>query len=233
MHWQSIPVSVTRNRRARKVWLRMRAGSGLEVVLPYRVSAADVPAILDGHRQWILARFADLAARNEAPGQDPLPRLIRLPFCDRTYHVCRDMGARTELRAGEGVLQLRLPPGAEMGGISLLQRWLVDQGKRWLVPVFRDLAGHHDVEVSKVQIRNQITCWGSCSPSSCISLNAKLLFLPPDVVRHVILHEFCHVLHRNHGSKFKARLRGLNPMSDQHEVFLRKAWDMVPGWSKM
>jgi hypothetical protein len=232
MRWQSIPVTVTRNRRAHKVWLKLRSCRGIEVVLPYRVSAAEVPSILERHRTWLLERLAELRARGEAPDQNPLPDKVELAFLDRRFDVIYEQGPRAELHAGEERLRLVLPPGAVGDGALLLQMWLVDLGKVHLIPFCHDLAAVHGVAVTTVRVRNQGGRWGSCSARAGISLNAKLLFLPRHLARNVVLHELCHVEHRHHGPAFWAALRGLNPLSDEHETWIRAAWAELPAWSK-
>jgi predicted metal-dependent hydrolase len=232
MHWQSIPVTVTRSSRARKVWLKMRSCQGIEVVLPYRVSAREVPSILERHRAWLLERLDELKGRGEAPGQNPLPEEISLDFLDRSFPVRYEQGSRAELHAAEDGLCLVLPPGQVGDGAALLQMWLVDLGKTHLIPYCRDLADCHGVSIGGVQVRNQGGRWGSCSGRFTVSLNAKLLFLSPPLVRNVVLHELCHVRHRNHGPDFKAALRSLDPLTDVHEGQMRKAWESLPAWTK-
>jgi predicted metal-dependent hydrolase len=232
MRWQSIPVTVTRNRRARKVWLKLRSCRGIEVVLPYRVSAAEVPSILERHSAWLLERLAELRARGEAPDQNPLPERVELAFLGRRFDVAYEEGPRAELHAGEERLRAVLPPGAVGAGALLLQMWLVDLGKVHLVPFCRELAAAHGVRVSTVRVRNQSGRWGSCSARAGISLNAKLLFLPRHLARNVVLHELCHVEHRNHGPAFWEALRRLDPLTDEHEARIRMAWADLPAWSK-
>jgi predicted metal-dependent hydrolase len=232
MHWQSIPVTVIRSPRARKVWLKMRSCRGIEVVLPYRVSTTEVPSILERHQAWLMQRLAELRGRGEAPGQNPLPDEVGLDFLDRRFPVRYDEGPRAELYADESGLRVCLPPGEIGAGALLLQMWLVDLGKTHLIPYCRDLATYHGVSIGGVQVRNQGGRWGSCSARLTISLNAKLLFLAQPLVRNVVLHELCHVEHRNHGPAFKAALRELDQMTDAHERQMRDAWENLPAWTK-
>ena len=232
MHWQSIPVTVTRSPRARKVWLKMRSCHGIEVVLPYRVSTREVPSILERHRAWLFARLDELKRRGEAPGQNPLPDEVRLDFLDRRFPVRYEEGPRAELHAADESLLVVLPVGKVGDGAALLQMWLVDLGKTYLIPLCLELAARHEVSIGSVQVRNQGGRWGSCSARFTISLNAKLLFLSPPLVENVVLHELCHVQHRNHGPDFKAALRRLDPLTDVHEGQMRKVWENLPAWTK-
>lgn len=232
MQWRGVPVAVRRNRRAKQVWIKVRPGKGIEVVLPYQVFGTDVPTILDRHQSWIADRLAELAARGEAPGQDLVPRTVALPFLGREFTVLREEARRPELHADAATITLHLQPEGEETGVLLLQRWLVLTGKRTLTPLCRSLAAETNVFISGVTIRNQASRWGSCSVADRISLNAKLLFLPKELARHVVLHELCHIAHRNHGPYFWARLREVDPLTDMHETQLRHAWSGLPAWSK-
>ena len=74
-----------------------------------------------------------------------------------------------------------------------------------------ELAEKHGLKYNRVFIRNQKTRWGSCSSKNNISLNAKLVKLPEELMDYIILHELVHTRVRNHGKKFYAELGRLVP----------------------
>ncbi|MDO8649094.1 MAG: DUF45 domain-containing protein [Candidatus Peregrinibacteria bacterium] len=48
------------------------------------------------------------------------------------------------------------------------------------------------VRIGRVKLRFASTQWGSCSPHGTIMLNSALLFVPPSILRYVIIHELAH-----------------------------------------
>ena len=68
------------------------------------------------------------------------------------------------------------------------------------------LAARHGFTYNKVTIRNQRTRWGSCSHKNNISLNAKLVLLPDELIDYVLLHELVHTRIHNHSKRFWAEL---------------------------
>jgi len=59
---------------------------------------------------------------------------------------------------------------------------------------------------------------------------AKLLCLPTELARHVMLHELAHLQHLNHSRPFWALLHSLDPHTDRHHAALRAAWLHMPAW---
>jgi len=62
--------------------------------------------------------------------------------------------------------------------------------------------GHYDLSYKRVSIRNQKTCWGSCSEYGNLNFNYKIIFLPESLMDYIIVHELCHLTHLNHSKDF-------------------------------
>ena len=60
----------------------------------------------------------------------------------------------------------------------------------------------YGVAPQTVSIRNQKSRWGSCSHRGLISLNYRIVFLPPELADYIIVHELCHLREMNHSRRF-------------------------------
>jgi predicted metal-dependent hydrolase len=76
------------------------------------------------------------------------------------------------------------------------------EARQRIIARLAELAKQHGFTYNKVSIRNQRTRWGSCSAKGNISLNIKLVALPPELFDYVILHELAHTRLHNHSRKF-------------------------------
>jgi predicted metal-dependent hydrolase len=61
---------------------------------------------------------------------------------------------------------------------------------------------HYDFHYKRVAIKNQKTCWGSCSQNKNLNFNYKIIKLPEEMRDYVIVHELCHLQELNHSQKF-------------------------------
>jgi predicted metal-dependent hydrolase len=76
-----------------------------------------------------------------------------------------------------------------------------------------------DVEVNRIQIRDQRTRWGSCSAAGNLSFNWRLVLAPFDVLDYVVVHEVCHLREPNHSRRFWKLVESRRP-----EWRDQKAW---------
>ena len=87
--------------------------------------------------------------------------------------------------------------------------------KKILVERLNEISNDTGLSYNKVSIRNQKTRWGSCSSLNNISLNIKLIALPPRLMDYVIFHELVHTVERNHSKNFWNLLNKYLPKSNQ------------------
>jgi predicted metal-dependent hydrolase len=112
-----------------------------------------------------------------------------------------------------------------------LKRWMGRIARVHLTERLKAVASEAKIPIHGVAVRDQRTRWGSCSAQGGISLNQKLLFLPPELVRYVIVHELGHLEELNHSPRFWAVVRSLEPRVDLLRARMRRAWSLVPDWA--
>ncbi len=74
----------------------------------------------------------------------------------------------------------------------------------------------------RVSVRNQKTCWGSCSRRRNLSFNYRLVYLPADLRAYVVVHELCHLQAFGHGVDFWALVARAIPDWREHRQALRR-----------
>ena len=230
--------SVRVSQRARQVRLVMTADRGLEVVVPRRFDKRRIPGLVEDRLDWIERARARVAARRQALEDDPprLPERIALPALGREWPVEYRQAppgrtaAGTAARESRGALVVTGDLTDPSACRDALCRWLARTARRMLLARLAVLSLEHKLPYKRASIRQQRTRWGSCSRQGGISLNAKLLFLPAEVVDYVLLHELCHTKELNHSARFWALLQRHDPECLAHRKRLRKGGELVPTW---
>lgn len=75
------------------------------------------------------------------------------------------------------------------------------------------------VAPASVQVKEIGYRWASCAPSGGISFHWKCMMAPPKVIDYIIVHELCHMRHRDHTDAFWNEVDKVLP-----DYYERKAW---------
>lgn len=233
IEYRGLPLTIKMNPRARRVLVKLVPGQGLEVVVPKRFDAGLVPGLLDGKRAWI----DRTRARMEASGVDlsgrlpELPEIINFQAVERTYRVdYLDRIGRVSVIGNGGRLMVRGPIEDQGAILDSLQGFTAIKAREILLPLLDDMSRRLAMPYASMRVRRQKTRWGSCSARGTISLNAKLLFLPGELVSHLLLHELCHTRHLNHSAKYWALVARIEPDFMRLEEELKHGSHHVPSW---
>jgi predicted metal-dependent hydrolase len=227
--------SVRESARARRLSIRVYPRGRVEVVVPRRTRAADVQAFVEEHRDWIAKSRASFA-RELPPEPFMLPNRISLPAVGREYRVRyerRSEASTVRYRNGADTLVLSGRTGEDKLCVAALKRWLASVAKRDFEPRLRQLAVLTDSPYKSMHVRGQKTCWGSHSARGTISINYCLLFLRPELLRYLMIHELCHAHHMNHSRRFWQRVARYEPDYRALDKDLSNAWQAIPAWLGM
>lgn len=235
--------TVRESRRAKHVHLRYSLRGGLEVVVPPGFDRGEIPELLRAKERWIARverELADERRHLDPSPPDRLPETIELRALDESWVVVAEPGngARVRVRETAGRLSVAGPTDRPDLWRRALKTWLARRARAALGEWVTREASAHRLRHGPISIRWQKSRWGSCSRRggaaaevpSTLSFNAGLLFLPPHLVRYVLLHELCHTTRMDHSPAFWRRLESIEPRASVLRDELRLAWRYLPAW---
>ena len=209
-----VTVRVRESPRARTARIVVRRDGVVEVVVPLRVSSAEIDRLLERHRAWISKRTESTTQLGlDRPGvvwRDLEPIPIEL--------VPSSGDARARLR--EGRLVVGEAPDANVR--AAIERWYRREARRLITESVEHEAARLQLAFQAIAIRDQQTRWGWCSRRGTLSFNWRLAITPRDVREYVVIHELCHLRELNHSKAFWQLVATAMPSWQEHKRWLRE-----------
>lgn len=231
-----VPVfTFRRSMRAKRLALRFLPESGLEVVLPKRVSEKTGLRFLLSQQTWVEKHAKDFHSHKTTDDKTKylLPDQITLPCINQVFQITYQP-IRAAKRVTLSVNDQRLCFYGEIHGfepcVPLLISWLRQYAKLHLPKMLKAIADKHHFTFHKVSVRNQKTRWGSCTAEKSIQLNYKLILLPFEVAQYVMIHELCHTVHMNHSKAFWDLVASCMPTYRDSMNILKQSSQWLPRW---
>ena len=131
----------------------------------------------------------------------------------------------------DGRRLLRVAVTDDMAMPLALRGWMQGYARQRLLPWLQAVSEECRLPFARATVRAQKTRWGSCTARGHISLNRHLLFLQPQLVRYLFIHELCHTVHLNHSQRYWSLVRRYEPDYAVREAELRQAARHVPLWA--
>lgn len=204
------PLTFKRSSRAKRLRLVVKA-TGIECVMPVALPEQRAWAFIHQHRAWLVKKYEDAVAR--VPAASLWNALadgheVMLPFQGREVplRVTRTDGLRSRLNVSAESFQLDLPGRHRADWRALGEGALFSWARRWLTTRVEESVLQHQARAGlhpgPIRVKRMRTRWGSCGAQNAINLNWLLTFAPPTVLEYVVVHELCHIRHRDHSARF-------------------------------
>lgn len=186
-------------KRRRTVALTVEGDGSLRVLAPMKTSVAWIEAFIAERAGWIARRRKAALAR---PQPQPLADGVHVPFQGVDHELCINRTAPHET-----CIALALPADVPLKTLAdeietELTLWYKKQARCIIPERVAFWAERLKVRPARVIITAPDKRWGSCSVKNDIRLNWKLIKAAPELLDYVIVHELCHIPHKNHGKRF-------------------------------
>ncbi len=201
---------------ARFYRLTLQRDGSFRCTIPTRGNLADAQDFVGRHLSWMESRLVRRSLRPLPPNEwrlglpvwfrgVPTP-IVRAP--DGPHLLLGDLPIPTPDPQQH---DLRIP----------VERALRNLAATELPNRVHVLASPHGLSPSAIHVRNQRSRWGSCSARGRISLNWRLVQVPPHIRDYIILHELAHLRHLNHSPSFWNEVRRLCPGFEAAESWIK------------
>jgi predicted metal-dependent hydrolase len=220
----NISYEVVRSRRSTADIIIERDGSVL-VRAPEWADDDQVANIVESRHYWIyrgLAEWRDLNAtrvlREYKNGEGFL-------YMGRNYRLTltTDQDEPLQIKNGRFTLRRDLVEQGEIASAKTAFRdFYVAKGFQRMRGRVAYYAPKVGVESGGVDVRELGHRWASCSPSGKLSFHWKCMMAPQTIIDYIVVHELCHIHHRDHTDAFWNEVDKVMPDFHERKEWLRK-----------
>ncbi len=193
-------------RRSKNISVRVDRDGVVRVGAPTWASRREIDRVVQMHAEWIAERIAE--AREIAPCYEDGALHF---YLGKRYPLALRTSAGGEDASFDGRrLRVAIVEPTPTRVRDLLRRWYRAQATDVLT---RRIARVGDLPwlrgTPNWKVRRMRSQWGSCLDTGAITLNTQLVKAPLALIDYVIVHEFAHLKHHDHG-------RGFERLMDHH-----------------
>lgn len=191
---------------------------------PEGFTAEQVDAVVESKRMWIyrnLAEWRDLNAtavvREWVNGETFL-------YLGRSYRLSlvSDQDCELKLQDARFCLQRSiLDQGGQAAAKKAFEAFFTAKGLERIEARVSFFAPKVGVEPSAVKVKDMGYRWASCSKANALSFHWKCMMAPPKIIDYIVVHELCHIHHRNHSNAFWNEVDKVMPDYRERKDWLR------------
>jgi predicted metal-dependent hydrolase len=203
--------------RAKRMALRLETKDRtIKLVIPKRASINSAYEFALEHADWIKKSIADLPTQIGFTHGTVIPVLGK----DRTININHDSTLkRTNISLNNNEI---LVSTNKEDASSRIKRFLINTAKKELTTLAHEKAERIDKTIQKVDVKDTVSRWGSCSHDGKISFSWRLIFAPIESLDYVVAHEVAHLAHLDHSPAFWKVCEALSDQYGKGSRWMRK-----------
>ena len=201
-------------KRVKCLNLRVRRDGSVHLSVPLTTPNDLVERFLRERIEWIMQARARML--KHAPVYEKLRNGSVIPMKGEPKILQISQGGRAKCECRDGTLLLALrDPENEVEARRALKRFIKAEAAAYLTARMQaiwPLFSPRPTTFPTLTFRWMKSRWGSCTAAkNHVTLNEKLLLVPPHLADYVIWHELCHFVHQDHSAAFYKHLAKFCP----------------------
>lgn len=205
-------------KKIKNVIFRITLGGEVLISAPYNVKISYIHDIILNKSDWLTENMKKVKQATLNSFESTDFQKIKYLGVEYLVEINEDpLIKSTMLKVEEKKLLIKLNPqiNSKASNKELLKVEVISWYKERAKEIFLDRTSFYchslGVDFNMIRIKNQKTIWGSCSWKNNINYNLKLILAPLNIIDYIVVHEVCHLKHRNHSKAFWNQVNGLMP----------------------
>jgi predicted metal-dependent hydrolase len=210
-----IDITIRHSARSKYVRIRITPIKGVELVIPTKYNLKKAYDFLSSKELWIRNKLSRISV-NEPANENQIPIYGEL---HTVIFSSERIPSLIKIEQGSILVSSQLTRAdlpLMLGAI--LKTILKKDIEEYAGQICSQLKTKH----KKIFLKDTKNQWGSCSYTGNLSFSWRLIFAPRFVMEYLVVHEVCHLIERNHSSRFWKLVGQVYPKYNLAKSWLRK-----------
>ncbi len=197
----------------------------ITVRVPNYLSEAQIENSVRNKGKWIMQKLHILSKQDAAPINREYVSGETFMYMGRYYElkvVLEESLIKPEVKLDKENVILTTPTNDKDIMRQLIESWYKQKALETITKRIEYYGGYFKLKPSSIKIKNQKTRWGSCNYKNDLCFNYKLIMAPCDVLDYVVVHEMCHMEHKNHSKNFWNEVASIIPDYSERRQWLKE-----------
>jgi predicted metal-dependent hydrolase len=198
-------VKIVKSVRRRTIGIRVNHDCTVRISVPSSLSKDKISSIITAKQSWINKKIAYFQ-NNKKPIAKPKLYIDGETLCylGTDYKIKIVEAKKNYVEILENIIYIHKTKNSKTKNI--ITKWLNSLAKevftQRLLINFNIFSAKYHYHLPQLKIRKMKSRWGSMSSLGVMTLNSHLISTPIICLDYVIMHELCHLKHRNHSKRF-------------------------------
>jgi hypothetical protein len=192
---------------------------------PHDYSPEQVDAVVESKRLWIYRNLAEWRDLNSTAIVREWVNGETFLYLGRSYRLSLVSEQDCDLILKEGRFFLHrglIEKGSSTSAKLAFEHYYTNKGIDRISQRVKYFAEKVGVVPASVKIKELSYRWASCSKTDALTFHWKCMMAPPKIIDYIVVHELCHIHHRNHTDAFWNEVDKVMPDYRERKNWLKK-----------
>ena len=216
-------------RKRKSISIKIESTGQVIVSAPLRVNKEEILKVVKSKSDWIVKNQAEIKKR----GLNKITREISegstFMYLGEEYplHLIFDEGIKniTVELSKESLERQRFIIHTNTIDVEKIkmafEKWYREETLKIVTKRINYYADNFKDKVTNIRVKEQKRRWASCTGKNAILFNWRISMARADVLDYIVVHEMCHMDHRNHSKYFWNRVEEIMPNYKEKHAWLK------------
>ncbi|NTW71901.1 MAG: M48 family metallopeptidase [Eubacteriaceae bacterium] len=191
-------------RKRKTLELRIEYPGILKVTAPHFLSKSQIENFILEKSTWVLQKIEGYkeCRLNEKIHEFKNGEIFLHLGEEYPLEIILRKGTRTIHTISNHQLVIEHPGHKKEALRNSLIGWYKDEGNRIIGERADFYSKHFSCVPKEIKVKEQKKRWGSCTHDNKLLFNWRIIMAPIEIIDSIVVHEMCHMVHKNHSKEF-------------------------------